>query len=187
MPLYEIEMKFRVGDFEDFIRAADRMGGTFGAEETQVDRYFNHPSRDFGETDEALRVRTIGDRSKVTYKGPVKDKLVKLREEIEMPVGNSSTDGKRFADMLCALGFREVRSVLKHRRTAKVNWLGRGFELTLDRVDGLGLFVEVETLAGENQKDAARDALLQLTKDLRLGDPERRSYLQMLLELESGD
>ena len=182
MPLYEIEMKFAVTSFDEFTASVEKLGGTFGEEETQSDRYFNHPNRDFGQTDEALRVRSIGDHSKVTYKGPVKDKVVKLREEIEMQVGQGSADGARFADMLTALSFREVRTVNKYRRTAEIDWNDRHFELTLDRVDDLGLFVEVETLADETEKNDARDAVLALTKTLGLGESERRSYLQMLLE-----
>jgi adenylate cyclase class 2 len=181
--MFEIEMKFRVESFDAFIAAVGSLGGTFGDEVVQSDRYFNHPGRDFGETDEALRVRTIGDHSKVTYKGPVQDRTVKLREEIEMSVGQGSADGEQFAKMLTALSFREVRTVTKSRRTAAVTHNGREFEMTLDRVDGLGEFVEVETLADEANKTAARDALRELTETLGLGESERRSYLQMLLEL----
>ena len=112
--MYEVEMKFPVSSFDAFVIAVEQLGGRFGEEETQRDRYFNHPSRDFGETDEALRVRTIGDHSKVTYKGPAKDPVVKVREEIELQVGQNAADGQQFAEMLTALSFREVRTVTKY-------------------------------------------------------------------------
>lgn len=180
--MFEIEMKFRVDSFDAFIAAVQAVGGHFGEEVIQCDRYFNHPSRDFGETDEALRVRTIGDHSKVTYKGPVLDRTVKLRKEIEVSIGQGSADGEQFAEILTALSFREVRTVTKHRRAADVDWQGRHFEMTLDRVEGLGEFVEVETIADEPNKDAARDAVLALTQAMGLGESEPRSYLQMLLD-----
>jgi len=179
---YEIEMKFRVQSFDAFVAAVEELGATFGEAVTQTDRYFNHPARDFGETDEALRLRTIGDSSKVTYKGPVLDATVKLRHEIEMPVGTDAYDGKQFAEMLTKLSFREVRSVTKRRRAAALEWQGRTFEMTLDDVDSLGQFVEIETIADDAEKDLARDAVLALTQQLGLGEPERRSYLKMLLD-----
>ena len=184
---YEIEMKFRVQSFDAFVAAVEELGAAFGEAVMQTDRYFNHPARDFGETDEALRVRTIGDSSKVTYKGPVLDSTVKLRHEIEMPVGTNASDGEQFAQMLTKLSFREVRSVTKHRRTAALEWQSRSFEMTLDDVEGLGQFVEVETIADDAEKDSARDAVLALTQRLGLGEPERRSYLKMLLEQEAAN
>ena len=44
------------------------------------------PCRDFAQTDEALRIRTVGDTSFVTYKGPKLDATTKTRRELELPL-----------------------------------------------------------------------------------------------------
>ena len=80
-----------------------------GAELVQRDRYFNHPSRDFAQTDEALRIRTQGRETRITYKGPIVDSQTKTRREIEIPVGAHDGDDEKLAQVLVLLGFREVR------------------------------------------------------------------------------
>ncbi|HUG89810.1 MAG TPA: class IV adenylate cyclase, partial [Planctomycetaceae bacterium] len=143
---------------------------------------FNHPARDFAKTDEALRIRQNGGTNRVTYKGPKVDLQTKTRREIEIAFGESPGDGERFAEMLRLLGFREVRAVRKRRTPCDLTWDGRSVEVSLDEVDGLGTFVEIETEADEESRGAARDAILRLAERLNLANSERRSYLCLLLE-----
>ncbi len=46
---------------------------------------------------------------------------------------------------------------------------------------GLGWFVELETITDETGRDAARECLFELSRELGLGKSERRSYLRLLL------
>ena len=85
-------------------------------------------------------------------------------------------------EMLTALGFRPVRGVDKVRLPYHLAQGKRDFEVVFDDVHELGTFVEIETQADESQVDAARDAILQLARDLGLSQPERKSYLCLLLE-----
>ena len=64
-------------------------------------------------------------------------------------------------------------------------WSLDGFTVTLDAVDGVGEYVEVEReVADESAIDATRDAAVALLDRLGLdaGDQVRTSYLGLLLD-----
>jgi adenylate cyclase class 2 len=179
--MYEVELKFPLEEAEAFARKLADLGARPAQLLEQADLYFNHPSRDFESTDEAIRVRTVNGRHVVTYKGPVVDSQTKTRREIEVALaGNDARD--KAAEMLRFLGFRAVREVRKRRQTWHLAWQGRDFELALDQVDELGQFAEIETLADEAEKPAALAAIHSLVSQLQLPPAERKSYLCLLLE-----
>lgn len=180
--MLEIELKFPVTRHDVVEQRLTEWAATPVAPVVQIDRYFAHPSRDFAQTDEAFRVRSVGNDNCVTYKGPVLDRQVKTRHEIEVPIASGAEAADQFRAILVALGFREVRAVEKRRTAWRFSKAGRDFELTLDDVAGLGLFVEIETLADPREKEVAQEMLLNLARELELGTPERRSYLALLLE-----
>ncbi len=74
-----------------------------------------------------------------------------------------------------------VGEVRKQRRKARVDWQGRSVEVSLDEVDRLGSFLELELLADDDQLDAARECLASLAGQLALSGSERRSYLELVL------
>ena len=179
--MYEVELKFPIADPRVFISRVIALGADPPETIEQCDRYFNHPARDFGTSNEAFRVRTSGDRHFVTYKGPLLDSRTKTRREIEIPLEGIDA-GEQFGEMLQLLGFRPVRSVQKRRTKYPLRWQGREFEVAVDEVAELGTFVEIETLADEASRRAALDAILALVDQFQLPAAERRSYLTMLLE-----
>jgi adenylate cyclase class 2 len=151
------------------------------ASREEVDLYFAHPARDFARSDEGLRIRAIGAANYVTYKGPKIDQTTKTREEIELPLPGGPqgyADGRR---LLEALGFRPVAEVRKRRRKAKIARQGREVEVSLDEVDSLGTFVELELIASDGDVEAAKDAIQRLASSLGLSGSQRRSYLELLL------
>jgi adenylate cyclase class 2 len=173
----EVEIKARVDDLEAVRqRLADRGAEPIDARREE-DVYFDHPERSFADTDEALRVRETDEDVHLTYKGPKVDETTKTREEITLDVD----DAEAAQRMLTALGFEAAGRVAKRRRTYALADL----TVTLDRVDGLGPFVEIETIV-EDDVDEAREQVLALADELGLADQERRSYLELLLE-ESGE
>lgn len=179
---YEVELKFPLADRERILSILKEAGAMPAAEQSQSDRYFAHPSRDFGETDEAFRIRHSGDETKLTYKGPLMDKATKTRREIELSLADGAKTAEDMTEMLTALGFSEVRAVKKTRTPYYLTWQGREMEVSLDQVEGLGSFLEIETLAGEADREQAQDAILALAKHWNLENSERRSYLTLLLE-----
>ena len=53
--------------------------------------------------------------------------------------------------------------------------------MALDRVGGLGEFVELELQACEGEVQLAQARVLSLARELGCGAPEKHSYLEMLL------
>ncbi len=182
--MYEVEMKFPLADPDAFVRRLAACRARPGPAFHQADLYLNHPSRDFSQTDEALRIRTVDGRSYLTYKGPVVDSQTKTRREIEVAL-DGGTARDQLAEILKLLGFRPVREVRKRRQTYALTWQGREFEIALDEVQELGVFAEIETLADDSGRAAAVTCILSLVPQFQLPPPERRSYLNLLLEKDA--
>lgn len=183
--MYEVELKFPLFQAEAVLRELDLCGARETCTLQQSDLYFNHPVRDFEHTDEALRIRSVGDEHCVTYKGPVVDSQTKTRREIEVSLSGAAA-GQQSAEMLELLGFRPVRQVRKRRRLYELVWQDCRVEVAFDQVADLGEFLEIETLADESNRPAAVAAILALAVRLRLAEPERKSYLALLIEKERG-
>jgi adenylate cyclase, class 2 len=185
---YEVEMKFPVADPAALERRLVERGGAVSEPQTEVDVYFGHPVHDFAQTDEALRLRRKGSTYFITYKGPKIDATTKTRREIDLPLTADLRDFQTWFRLLEALGFKEVGEVRKSRRKAHLAWQGRSVEISLDTVEGLGAFVELELVveeaaAGESSSPsiaAARAVVASLAEALGLAESERRSYLELL-------
>src|SRR5580700_7856865 len=132
---FEVEQKFRVREPAAWLAKLAARQLPLGEPEVQVDRYYAHPARDFAKTDEALRIRRIGQANYVTYKGPKLDATTKTRRELELPLAPGDAGAAEFADLLEALGFRPVTEVRKRRRNGQISWQGRSIELAVDEVD----------------------------------------------------
>ncbi|MEX0585287.1 MAG: class IV adenylate cyclase [Pirellulales bacterium] len=178
--LYEVERKSPVADLPGLEMRLRSMGAAIGAPISEVDRYFNHPVADFGATDEALRIRTVGGASLITYKGPRVDRIVKTRREIEILLSPGQPPGP-VAELLLHLGFREVATVRKQRREADVPWQGRSVRATLDEVEEVGNYCELELVVEQSEVEAAKALVASLAAELGLTKSESRSYLEMLL------
>jgi adenylate cyclase class 2 len=179
--MYEVEQKFRVDDFTEINQRLDDLGCSTGTTVEQIDRYLRHPSRDFAATDEALRLRRIGEKNFITYKGPKIDTTTKTRREIELPMTAGSDWLENYTGLMGCLGFEVVAEVVKSRCYRMYRHNERPFEICLDDVRDVGRFVELETASDEDQLDAARAALMDLSSTLSLDRVERFSYLGLLL------
>jgi adenylate cyclase class 2 len=184
--MLEVEVKCPVADFAEVRQRLEAWGARAEGPRQEADHYFNAPDRDFARTDEALRLRRVGSRNWITYKGPRRDQMTKTRTEIEVPLA----DGDAAADDLCHvlehLGYRPVAVVRKERIVYHCQREGYTAEVTLDEVAEVGRFVEAEIQAPESELAKARDVLLRLIADLGLRETERRSYLEMLLARGTG-
>ena len=182
--MLEVELKYPLPDTGPVVERLRESGARRGVSLQQRDFYWNHPARDFGQTDEAFRIRTEGDKNALTYKGPKIDTQTKTRREIEFDIAAGAETLAQMEEMLTALSFRPVRAVDKIRQPYYLARDGRDFEVVIDDVRELGTFVEIETQADDVQRDAACDAILLLAGELGLSQPERKSYLCLLLELQ---
>lgn len=200
--MYEVELKVRA-DHPVVRERLGALGATHRRSVRQVDAYFDAPHRDFGETDEALRLRResdgAGETSVLTYKGPLVEAESKTREEHETAVA----DGDEARAIAEALGFTVAATVAKDREIYALD----GYTVALDTVDGLGEFVEVETAVsadgpadgegaadregavmvneaatGDDTVERAREGAVAVLRRLHL-DPDgqiRTSYLALL-------
>ena len=209
--MYEVELKLRA-DHDTVRTALDDAGATPDRRVRQVDTYYDAPHREFAETDEALRLREerrerMGDSdapdvvdegdatdapdvvdeagvtdaettTRLTYKGPLVDAESKTRAEHETAVA----DGDTAAGILAGLGFEPAAVVEKDRTFFRLD----GYTVSLDTVDGLGEFVEVEgEAASEDDVADVREGAADVLRGLGL-DPDdqiRTSYLGLLLDV----
>jgi len=182
--MYEVELKLRADHDAVAPRLEER--GSFRGEFLQIDTYYDAPHRRFAETDEALRVRRETGRerttTRLTYKGPLVESESKTRAEYETAVD----DADAIARILDALGFSPAATVEKERSIYAVD----GYTVALDRVDGLGEFVEIEIGIEREAEDVstAREGAYDVARalDLDPADQIRASYLGLLLENDAG-
>jgi adenylate cyclase class 2 len=180
---YEVEVKYRTPDHATLADRLFALGGVAGPEIVHEDEYLGHPCRDFAQTNEALRLRRVGDANRITYKGPRREGPTKTREEIEIPFGDGAEPRDAMRRLFVQLGFRPVASIRKVRRPFHLTYQGRAIEVVLDEAEGLGTFAEVEAIAAsESDLPAAQGAVLALARELDLTEVEPRSYLRMWLE-----
>ncbi|MDR0703601.1 MAG: class IV adenylate cyclase [Planctomycetaceae bacterium] len=185
--VYEVEMKFRVADVKTFEDRLRMFGGILGQTVEEVDRFYQHPQRDFSITDECLRVRRRklpdGTEEKfLTYKGPKMDQETKTRREIEIRLDSREP----WELMLELLGFREKDMVRKFRRRCELLILNQSVEVVLDflpeleKSDDGGTFAELETIASESDWKVKRELIMNLAKDFGFSESIRTSYLELL-------
>lgn len=183
---YEVEIKFRVAGPSSLADRLAALGIAGGPDIEHADLYLAHPSRDFASTDEALRLRRVGQDSHITYKGPKTGGPTKTREEIEIPFSAGADSLEQMSTLFQRLGFRPVALILKHRRTFAMPQDGRELLVQIDRAGDLGDFAEVEAIA-ESADDlpGAQAAVMALASRLGLTEVEPRSYLRMTLERQA--
>ncbi|EMA38760.1 class IV adenylate cyclase [Halobiforma nitratireducens] len=152
-------------------------------------------ANDTGESAHGTADDTASEETRITYKGPLLDDESKTREELETIVADETT----MDAVLTNLGFEAAATVRKSRdRYAVAVTDGRSDEsrevleaanvdeliVTLDEVDGVGEYVEVETeVDDDGHLEPARDAAYDLLERLGLdpADGVRTSYLGLLL------
>jgi adenylate cyclase class 2 len=176
---WEVEQKLRIRDEAAVRRKLQELGVRWTEPIEQADHYFNHPCRDFAQTDEALRIRELRGERYVTYKGPKIDRDTKTRRELELPLSSAAEDD--YGELLVALGFRPVATVRKTRLPGSLTFNGREFQIALDDVPGAGQFLELETSADDQTLAGAKIALTSLVEALGPTEIERRSYLELIL------
>lgn len=174
----EIEVKAhapaQLPELEEKLKAIS--GVVFKSEVETEDTYYAHPHKDFGETDEALRIRRESGKVFLTYKGPKLDAESKSREEFQAEV----SDGEILSMILEKLGFSVFGRVGKRRKVYSLGPL----EICLDDVYGLGQFLEVEY--AEERIDPKIPIstytahIFEFLERLGASHFERQSYLELL-------
>lgn len=171
--MLEVERKYRSPGNEKVEKALARIGARKLSSATIEDIYFSHPSRDFGKTDESLRLRKTDSASELTYKGP---RMIvegsKAREEITV----DAHDALGIQRIVERLGFKERLVIRKKRGSYQLEKL----RIEVDDVENLGEFVELELMTESLGQSSA--IMETARKELELDKIEPRTYMEMILE-----
>ncbi len=172
----EVEIKLMVRDVNEVKKRIIERGAKFVGKVKEVDVYFNYSCeggccRNFAETDEAIRLRKRNDQCFLTYKGPRRGSLAKTREELETNVGSCEIMQK-ILEKLCLVS---VAVVSKEREYWKLD----EFTITIDNVEGVGTFVEVELEGDESVEELLRKFVKEIVPEGKVVD---KTYLEMVIE-----
>lgn len=172
--MIEVEVKARIDSFEEMKKRLDKLGAIKTKTEFQEDIYFASPIVDFGETDEALRVRTTDNDIFITYKGPKLNSKAKTRKEVEMSIESAD----KAKDIFTEIGFKEARIVRKNRQYYSYE----NFEISLDDVEGLPPYMEIEIALDDGEDySTAQNKIFELFEKLGITEGfERTSYMELL-------
>jgi adenylate cyclase class 2 len=170
-PSLEIEAKFQVPSLDMVRERLHELHIFREGVEQQQDVYYAAPDRDFGGTDEALRLRYFDHRCILTYKGPKLTPYgLKAREEVNVAVES----GKNMDRILRHLHYTPAYVIRKKREYYRWGEI----EIALDEVSGLGTFVEIELKKQQNDPEAIIE---RIKKDLKIeGESTSLSYLELL-------
>jgi adenylate cyclase, class 2 len=193
--MFEVEIKIKLRDPKTVRKQLLAMKAIKLYDMENTDIYYNAPvgTRDFHQTDEALRLRKTvlfdsnthvqtKESHDLTYKGPKLDKVVKTRIEHVCRI----LDPEKMDEIVLALGYSKVATIPKKREVYEVDYKGKQIEIVIDQVEGLdGWFLEAEMMAeSEYAKESTKQHIIDFivaigyTKE----DSIRKSYLEMVLE-----
>ena len=134
----EIEIKLRIASAPAMREALEHDGYTVHhAREKEVNLVFDSPAVRLIEHGQLLRLRRIGARTILTYKGPAENTKHKSREEIELALD----DGHDLETILDRLGFSPIFRYEKFR--AEYKRPGEEGIVTVDETP-IGDFIELE-------------------------------------------
>ena len=179
--MLEVEAKYQLTDPARVESRLREWGAVVIADHAEVDHYLNAPDRDFARTDEAFRLRQIGDKNFLTYKGPRRDSVSKTRTEVEVACEPGADSAETFLKLFGYLGYGLTAVVRKRRRIYE--WQRDRFIIhaCLDDVERVGRFIELEIVAADEDLETARAVIFATAGDLGLPNTETRSYLEQLL------
>lgn len=150
----EVELKYQLVNVDAFIEGLCRQGVSLSPPTIQCDTIFLRNGKSFHDLqngESVIRIRQENGKSTVTIKQYVSG--ITIREEIECGI----SDAGSFTQFLRCLGFSPLVTVKKKRRCG----VYRDTTITIDYVEGLGAYSEIETVV---KKEALSS--LRLIKDV---------------------
>ena len=150
--------------------------------EHQLDVYFDSENagftRDISHISKWLRVRIEGEKATINYKKWLPEDAVIKTHCDEYEVVISSSD--EMTQLLNGLGFFEVIRVDKIRNS----WQLEQYEISIDSVEGLGDFIEVEYKGTTDDVSAIREKLFKIVEEIGAvtSDIDLKGYPYLLLE-----
>lgn len=169
--LNEIEVKYRVSDAASVVEALRRFQVTLDEAVIQDDQAYAPRTWSWGDSKIGVafaRLRTQDGRHWFTVKRPIDTEQSCAEYETEV------TDRSEMHAALQAMSYRPTVRIRKRRRRC----IHRGYELCLDEVEGVGVFLEVEARTSANRSpQEVRAELETFVASLGIdGEPARQTY-----------
>jgi len=175
----EIEIKFPLENAEELIKELRKISEP--KEEYQKDTYFIPSHRDFlkqNPISEWLRIRETKKGVSLNYKNwhNKKDSQVSSCDEFE----TNFEDINALKRILESLNFKEIIVVEKERK----NWNHNNTIISIDKVTGLGDFIEIEADGEFESIEKAKEHLHNMLNDLnaKIGKQDFKGYPHLVLE-----
>jgi len=167
----EVEVKVKVEEskVKDIKEKLLSMGAVLNEKVKETDIYFTAPHRDFIETKECLRIREKDGLTELTYKGPTNDAM-KKKGQFWKPELNVSICSKRsdLESLLQFIDFKKVAEVIKDREKFTLG----SQSVCMDKIEGVGWFLEVETITNKENRDEALKENMSLLNKLDMGESD---------------
>lgn len=167
----EIEIQVRIEDSSNLLKFLESTA-EFQYENHQTDIYYTPSHRDFmgiRPVNEWLRLRDSNGKHSITYKNWQRNTVGQsiYCDEYETTV----TDLGQLRKIFEVLDFKPIVTVDKIRKT----WRYQDYEIAVDKVEGLGDFVEIEYKSHDSSlsPEQITDAMLSFLKNLNVGEIER--------------
>ena len=180
----EVEVKVKIDNFEEIKKKVAGIGKLIKSI-NQVDDYYVPSHRDFfankPQPVEHLRIRTNPDKTVFEY-----TKTIDLKENLDYDCAEEYeteiSDPEEFVKILNFLNFKKVVTVDKQREY----WMCGDMEVAIDKVKGLGSFMEVEAKGDFENNEEARKACVSFLENLGIKDIEKiqtkKGYPSLILE-----
>lgn len=153
MEAQEIEVKYRVIEQDALLHALTDQGVSLSAPVLQEDQAYAPTWWDYGKPKTGVpfgRLRTVQGKHLFTVKTPQDNEMACLEAETIV------ADAEQMHDALLQMGFRPTVRIVKERRTGRA---GR-WSLCVDHVEGIGPFLEIETVTTADESGLAIQAQL---------------------------
>lgn len=189
----EVECKYRLTKSDDYYTSAlDLRNGVNGVfkgwdNESHEDTFYDTDDHALQAQGKTLRLRqflTQGQGQELTAKGPRLGSVsgAKARVEYTSKITRGQTN-----KILSLLNYTPTFTYFKKRRSCKVWFEGEAVNVSLDGIEGLGRFMELElmVLEGEQAEAGAKLKRLAATLGLSESELELRSYSELVKEKQN--
>ena len=144
----EVEVKVKINNLDEVEKKFNRIGVVFSDVVVQEDYVYTRPKvasnmDSIVKNENILRIRKAKGKIIFTLKRPQDESLNKIEKELEI------SDDAQMRDILEYLGYVKAIEVKKKREIGKYE----DYEISLDEVEDLGTFFEVEAMV-EMEEDS---------------------------------
>ncbi len=175
----EIEVKAKISGFSDVQSRLHNLGCTFSEPLLQKDRIYLPEGIEFPDKTKGtlfLRIRNSNGKHILTLKKQLDTESENIEHEI---VIDNPDEADKMARLL---GFHEVLHITKKR----IKCRHEGITISLDEIDRLGSFIEVEKMTAEDDTAEVREELLGFLETLGVRREEQvlKGYATLIYELD---